>query len=398
MNDQRISQLHLLWLTENYFPSRGGMAESCDRIVHSLRQAGVNIDVAHFSHRTTKLKIENKSNGRDVVCPLGDDAPHAMNLLWNFLAEQQTGYSHLVAFGGTTPLIAGSVYTAWSRVPLVTLIRGNDFDAAIFSVKRQDVLREALKKSAQVCVVSRDKAQKIRALFPEIQPIWIPNGIDLDEWELLPSHSARAAHWRSENVAAGRRVLGMFGHIKQKKGGLFFLETLLDSGLADKFHLLFVGELDAMVIEFLQTHESEIAHSIFPFVDRYELLPHYAVCDLVAIASFYDGLPNVLLEAAALAVPLLAAKVGGMADVLTDAENSLLFYPGDAHQCRAAIERAATVSDETLKQMGESARLLVQTRLTSEIERENYLRMFLETPGNLPAYDFADEENLVREG
>jgi glycosyltransferase involved in cell wall biosynthesis len=379
MSNEQVSQLKILWLTENYFPSRGGMAESCDRIVHSLRRSGVNIDVAHFSHRVKNLKITNKINGQEIVCPFGDDAAHAMNLLWNYLAKGERAYTHLVAFGGLAPLIAGTVYSAWLSRPLVILLRGNDFDAAIFSLKRADVLREALKKSARVCVVSQDKARKIKALFPDICPVWIPNGIEVSQWEILPSHQRRAEKWRREQVAPGRRVLGMFGHIKQKKGGLFFLETLLDSGLADRLHLLFIGELDESVIEFLQVHQGEIAYSSFPFVDRYDLLPHYAACDLVTIASFYDGLPNVLLEAAALGIPLLASKAGGMADVLEDNLNSFLFYPGDGSECRAAIERAACANDETLQRMGEKARLTVRTKFTHEIEAQSYTALFLET-------------------
>ncbi len=394
--NERQGQLHILWLTENYFPGRGGMAESCDRIVHGLRRAGARIDVAHFSRRVQRLKTTDKSNGQDILCPLGDDAAHAMNLLWNFIAKDEGKYSHMVAFGGLTPLIAGTVYSAWLGRPLVTLLRGNDFDAAIFSPKRADVLREALNKSSRVCVVSQDKARKITALFPHIRPLWIPNGIEISEWEILPSHLRRAEKWRRETVAPGRRVLGMFGHIKQKKGGLFFLETLFDSGLANRFHLLFVGELDEAVIEFLRRQETAIAHTLRPFVDRYELLPHYAACDLVVLASFYDGLPNVLLEAAALGIPLLATKAGGMGDVLNDASDSFLFYPGDMHECRAAIERAACASDDRLQQMGEQARLMVRTKLTHEIETERYLGLFLETPPEPQPYFDNEAMSLAR--
>ena len=40
--------LRALWLTETYPPSRGGMAQSCDRIVRGLRRRGVLVDVLHF--------------------------------------------------------------------------------------------------------------------------------------------------------------------------------------------------------------------------------------------------------------------------------------------------------------------------------------------------------------
>lgn len=368
-----MTTLRILWVTENYFPSRGGMAQSCDRIVYALRQAGVTIDVAHFFQRAPRQKVEARRGGRDIICPVEADPAHAMNCLWNLLAKDRDAYTHVVAFGGTLPLIAAPVYAAWLGAALVTLIRGNDFDAAVFSPKRADVLREALQRSSRVCVVSRDKAEKIKALYPATRPVWIPNGIDLSEWEPLPSHLKRARKWRKANVEPGRRVLGIFGHIKPKKGGQFFLDTLLASGLAHRFHLLFVGELDEAIVEWLRLHESDVAYHIFPFLDRYELLAHYTACDLTVIASFYDGLPNVLLESAALGVPLLASTAGGMRDVLEDDVHGFLFHPGDVHECRKAIERAAAAADDDLKQLGDNCRALVETRLSGRLEVENYL-------------------------
>jgi glycogen(starch) synthase len=379
MNEPVSTPLRLLWLTENYFPSRGGMAESCDRIVQSLRKAGVIIDLAHLSYRAEKPRVEAKQQGRTITCPLGNDPAHALNCLWNLLSKDDVRYTHVIAFGGTLPLVAAPVFAAWLGAPLVTLFRGNDFDAAIFTPKRTDILRQALKRSARVCVVSRDKVKKINALFPNLHPVWIPNGIDLCDWQALPSHRLGAQRWRSETVEAGRKVLGLFGHIKQKKGGLFFLETLLGSGLAERFHLLFVGELDADIIEWLNLHHNEIAHSTFPFVDRYDLIPHYLACDLAVMASFYDGLPNVLLEAAGLRVPLLASKAGGCADVLEDATHGFLFYPGDAHDCRRALERAAAASPEELKLLGENSRSMVESRLHLQAETTGYLNVLLDS-------------------
>jgi len=399
MNEKFPISLHLLWLTENYFPSRGGMAQSCDRIVYSLRSAGVTVDVAHFSQRAQKWKTELRRNGRDWICPIGNDPSHAMNCLWNIISKEKSAFTHVVAFGGVLPMIAAPVYSAWLGVPLVTLLRGNDFDAAIFTPKRADLLREALQKSSRICVVSRDKVQKINALFPDIHPLWIPNGIDLADWQALPSQDKRAQKWRHEHVTEGRRVLGMFGHIKQKKGGLFFLETLLDSGLADRFHLLFVGELDEEVSYWLNLHQAEIAHSIFPFIERYDLIPHYKACDMVVIASFYDGLPNVLLEAAALGIPLLASTAGGMGDVLEDNQQGFLFHAGDAHECRKALQRAATASDEELKLLGENGRLLTRSRLSRQMETESYLSVFTETVRETPQYSldekFADIASTI---
>src|SRR5262249_55094180 len=157
----------------------------------------------------------------------------------------------------------------------------------------------------------------------------IPNGIDLAEWEPLPSNLQRATDWKQQNVPLGRRVLGIFGQIKQKKGGLFFLQNLLDSGCAEKFHLLFVGEVGSDVLEWLTAHKQQFSFTLQPFINRYELLSFYPACDFIVIPSFYDGLPNVELEAAALGLPFLASTAGGLKDFLVDGEHGFLFHPGD---------------------------------------------------------------------
>jgi len=381
MSVQEIDSLRILWLTENYHPARGGMAQSCDRIVDSLRKSAITVDVVHFSPRAEELRVEKRSGGNLISCPPGTDPSHAMNCLWNAIYTHSNEIAHVVAFGGVLPLIAGPVYAAWLGVPLITMIRGNDFDTAIFTPRRAEILREALRRSARVTVVSRDKAAKINALFPEICPFWIPNGINLDLWEPLPSQLQRAEQWRRDTVEPGRRVLGMFGHIKQKKGGLFFLQALLASGCADRFHLLFVGELDEEVTNWLADHSADVASTVQPFADRYDLLSYYPACDFVVIASLYDGLPNVLLEAAALGVPLLASTAGGMGDVLEDGCHGFLFRPGNLHDCRKALMLAAEVSADELERMGSLCRALVQSRLNHELETERYLSVFRETPG-----------------
>ena len=79
---------------------------------------------------------------------------------------------------------------AWLGVPLVTLIRGNDFDAAVFSIRRRPVLDDALARSAIVCAVSQDKVEKIAALHPGVRVRRIPNGIELADWTLTRSDRA----------------------------------------------------------------------------------------------------------------------------------------------------------------------------------------------------------------
>ena len=55
------ARLH--FITENYPPDRGGMGESCDRIVRGLVRAGIAIDVVHFDRRSSVASRRETAGG-----------------------------------------------------------------------------------------------------------------------------------------------------------------------------------------------------------------------------------------------------------------------------------------------------------------------------------------------
>lgn len=367
----------VLWITEHYPPSRGGMAQSCDRIVRGLRGAGAQIDVVHLTRRSRPWGVSREHGGRLVTAPLGDDSEHALRRLWTTIeAENLTGYTHVVAFGGVHAMLAAPVLSALLGAPLVTLLRGNDIDVGAFSMRRRGVLADALRASSRVCVVARSHAPLVSALAPDAAVAFVANGVDTAHWRMLPSERERGRAWREENVAPGRRTIGLIGQLKVKKGVGFFLEALAASRRAGNFHLLLVGEVEESVRERLAG--GDVPHSFLPFLERYDLPAVYASCDLVALPSFYDGMPNVALEAAAFGVPLIASDAGGLADVADD-EIGFTFPAGDPHACRAAVDRAARAGGEELAKLGAAGAERIRRDFTPAAETAGYLAVLDET-------------------
>jgi glycosyltransferase involved in cell wall biosynthesis len=359
--------MRLLVFTETHPPDRGGMSESCDRILRGLAREGVQLDVVHFDRRASRFEHRATSSGSLLRVPPEADVAHTMNLLWNEVERSidLPAITHVVAFGGTLPLLGAPVFAAWRSRPLVTMIRGNELDTGLFDPRRRAILDDALQRSAAVCTLTQSHAERIAALHEGIEPYVIANGIDFEMWQATPADAARAEAIRA--TAEGKRILGMFGHLKSKKGVPFFLDALVRSGCADHFHLLLAGELESPV--------EGVAHTLLPIMDRYELIPFYLASDLVVLPSHYDGFPNVLIEAMALARPLLASTAGGMRDVLADSAEAFLFAPGDAHACRDAIARAAQASDDELRRMGAAAEAVARRRCDARDETRRYLDM-----------------------
>lgn len=376
-----MSVLHPLLLTETWPPDRGGMSQSCDRIVRGLRRRGVEVDVAVFSRRHERESIEQQEQGRLLSVPVDEEPGHTIQRLWNLLGigGGLDRVSHVMAFGGFLPLLAAPAFAAWMERPLITLIRGNDFDIGWFSPRRGDVLREAVARSACVCTVSRDHQRKIERLAPATEVRRVPNGIDARAWHLTEADRAAGRAWRARSVAPHRRVLGLFGQLKPKKGAAMFIEALRHSGEAETAHLLMVGDVEPGLRAQLESASGAIAHSLVAPVDRWELLPDDGACDLVVIPSLYDGLPNVALEAGALEVPILASTAGGLDDLLIDGENAVTFAPGDPAGCRRAIARALAADAGALRDQGQRLRERVIAEFTASAEADGYVEALRRT-------------------
>jgi glycosyltransferase involved in cell wall biosynthesis len=354
------------------------MAQACDRIVNNLRQRGFLIDVVHFGpHRS--IKVVQQQNGRLINIPDGEGPGHTLNCLYNLLRspEYPTEYALIVAFGGYLPLVALPIFTAWFNTRSALLLRGNDFDLGIFSPGRRHLLFDAFSAADRVCVLSTEVEEKIMPFIDPEKVERIANGIDLANWTTDPSDQKSAEAWRKKNVGAEHKVIGLIGQFKAKKGGTFFLGNVLAANLHDKFHFLLIGDVAEPMQAWLEEHRDKLHFTQLPFLDHFELLRYYPACDFIALPSFYDGMPNVMLEAGALGIPLIAARVGGISDVVANLpeQADLLFHPGDRHGCRAALWNADQMTPERHRQVSKALRQHIVEHFDSGIETEAYVQL-----------------------
>jgi hypothetical protein len=87
-----------------------------------------------------------------------------------------------------------------------------------------------------------------------------------------------------------------------------------------------------------------------------ELAQQRRACAFAVIPSPNDNYPNTCMEAMAAGQVTIAARAGGMAEMVQDGVSGLLFAPGDAKDLARAIERAMGMSDEQRETMGRAAR------------------------------------------
>ena len=92
---------------------------------------------------------------------------------------------------------------------------------------------------------------------------------------------------------------------------------------------------------------------------------------LVLPSEWYEGFPLVLVEAFAHGLPILASKLGSMADIIKDGETGLLFAPGDAADL-AGKAKWLMENPQQAQKFGENARRVFLDKHTAE---KNYLEL-----------------------
>ena len=101
-------------------------------------------------------------------------------------------------------------------------------------------------------------------------------------------------------------------------------------------------------------------------------IPHF---DVLALPSFTEGLPNVVLEAFAAAVPVVATAVGGTSEVVENGVNGFLVPPGDPQDLARGIIAVFQNADEG-KTLGQRGRQRVREEFTFEAQALQYHRLF----------------------
>jgi glycosyltransferase involved in cell wall biosynthesis len=95
--------------------------------------------------------------------------------------------------------------------------------------------------------------------------------------------------------------------------------------------------------------------SFLGLVGRFELANLFAETDVVALPSYWEGLPIALIEALSAGKPIVASDAGGNPELVLEGENGLIVPIGDPAALAEALLRLAGDPDER-RRMGAAAR------------------------------------------
>jgi glycosyltransferase involved in cell wall biosynthesis len=172
-------------------------------------------------------------------------------------------------------------------------------------------------------------------------------------------------------------ILGNIGSFEHRKGQ----EELLDaiSLVRDQIptvHLMLVGDGpdEQMLKDTVATRGLGNNVTFFPFTR--EPVKVYELLDILVLSSLYkEGLPNVLLEAMSMGLPVVSTRLAGTPEVVHDGTTGLLVEPGDVPGLAAAIERLGSDAD-TCRAMGDAGQALMRDQFDKLHQFDAFLDHF----------------------
>lgn len=207
-------------------------------------------------------------------------------------------------------------------------------------------------------------ARQVRAMGFRGSVRYLPNAVDAEA--LSPSPEAD-----------GQGVV-FFGRLTEDKG----VATLLEALRQVRVPCTIVGE--GPYEGALRQRAAALSLENVRFLGR---LPFPAALEEVRRASavvvpslWYENAPRSVLEAFALAKPVLASRIGGLPEMVRDGETGLTFEPGNSADMARAI-RALMGNPEQAARMGRTARRLVETTYSKERHVGKLLRVYQQVMG-----------------
>ncbi|WP_299838625.1 glycosyltransferase [uncultured Tenacibaculum sp.] len=364
--------MNILLITKNYPPSKGGMSVSCDRLVRNFRSNGVTVHIIHFTNRRKKFITTSMVNGTYTAIPIKNSEEFTLSLTSEFIIQLPflNEITHIAAFGGNLPINLAPILAKWTSKKLITFIRGNDFDEGIFSKRRNNLLY-ALENSDYIFSVTNEKSIKIDKLVKHNNSYFTPNGINTSLWETSTSHTNKIKELKDSFI--GKTPIAIIGQLKEKKGILNFTETFSKFPFKEEYVICMIGDVNSETQQLLSNLNVNI--KFYPFANQNELLLFYHAVEIVAIPSFYDGMPNVLLEAGATKNLILGANIGGIKDVISDNFDGFLYNPLQPLTLLDVLLKMHRMSETDRITIRNSLHQKIKTIYTEEKEISTYLNI-----------------------
>lgn len=280
----------------------------------------------------------------------------------------------------------------WREIPWIAFHHGyTTTDWKMCAYNQLD--RWSLRKAHRVVTMNKIFAQQLIGAGAKAEGMRIlHNAIEVETISKVSDEAATKLK-NKLGIADDERVIIAIGRLSLEKGQVDLIRAfakLIHEQMNLQTKLVIVGEgpererleqeINALCIKERVRFAGQVS----------DVKPFYAIADLLVLPSHSEGSPNVLLEAMAARVPVVATAVGGVPEIATHKENALLVEVRD-------VEALAQAMSELLsdRELARSLASKAQERVIKNHSPQARLRSLLEIYTELAPSKILSEAQLV---
>ena len=372
----------VLMVSEGYPPKPGGTERQLERLARQLAGTSVHVEIVTprlfagtpADEVVDGVRVRRLSFLRIRFLATPTLLLHALLFLLVNVRRFDVLHVHTVSYLALVTVLVGHA----CRRPIVLKAAGWwELEGVLNHARRRELVTRVslaiLRRASAWIAVSRELKQAMLAAgIPAARVHLLPNGVDTTRF----APAGREASRRHLGLAPdGVRVVFVGRLVPEKE-----LATLLEAWkvVTDKVEGAWLdlvgsgplaGEL-AKQSRRLGIADTVVFHGERPGVERY-----LQAADCFVLPSSVEGMSNALLEAMATGLPVVATRIGGTEQLVTDGVNGWLVSPGDADELARAI--CAVLGDATrARQNGARGRRRVESRYGIERIAARYVAMY----------------------
>jgi glycosyltransferase involved in cell wall biosynthesis len=287
-----------------------------------------------------------------------------ISIVWklcNFIRHKSIDIAHCIMFSGTT----------WGRLSAilagVPIIIASERNVDIWKTWPYWIIDNILAPFTNI-IIENSKSVKLyycRHVKGSIKKsVVVYNGVDINRF--VRDDNIRSTERRRLQILESAPVVGIVANLSQNKDYPNLLNSaVLIRKIVPSINILIVGEGKERLKLIKLTQELGLTNCVKFLGLCREVEKILPIFDVFVLPSAYEGFSNVIIEAMACGLPVVATNVGGNAEAVVEGETGFVVPP---HSSELLAERVIEllIKTDLAKQMGNRGRERVESMFNME--------------------------------
>jgi N-acetyl-alpha-D-glucosaminyl L-malate synthase BshA len=361
------------------YPSYGGSGIVGSEIGRELAARGHNVHFIASSLPTRLTELNDRVHFHEVEMmsyPLFEHQPYGLALATKMATVARSENLDLLHVHYAIPHSISAILARESLkpkrfLPVITTLHGTDITLVGADRSYLPITRYGIQQSDGVTAVSKFLKEATIETF------------DFDEIEVIPNFICPRQYkrdadspLRAELALDGEQLLvhvSNFRPVKRPVDCVEILAKVLQTQTQAK--LIMVGDGSERAAAHHRARQLGVLEQTLFVGKQANIADYLAVADVFLLPSEQESFGLAALEAQACEVPVVASRVGGIAEVISDGETGFLSEVGDTEKMSRDVLKL--LSDEELRRkFGERGRELAVSRYSSDTIIQHYLDFY----------------------